>query len=81
MIQVKIKVFAVLKDYFNTEFELSGEFSNILDVEKALLEKVPTCSPILRVSRYAIDNTIISDKTHFIKDNDLIFVFPPSSGG
>jgi len=80
MISIKIKVFAVLKTYFEQEFVLEGDFSTILDVEKALLEKSPSAAPVLCLSRYALENTFVAISQP-IKDHDYLYVMPPSSGG
>lgn len=77
---IKIKVFAVLKTYYEQEFVLEGAFETIEDVEKELLKKNPEAAPVLRLSRYALDNSFVST-SQSIKNHDYIYVMPPSSGG
>ena len=77
---VKIKVFAVLKTYFEQEFVLEGDFETISDLEKALLQKNPDAAPVLRLSRYAVSSTFV-DNSQPINNHDFVYVMPPSSGG
>ena len=80
MSKIEIQVFAVLKDYFKPNFELSiSEFT--IETLKAELEKLnPSSSKILQACRFAVNENFISHD-YKLKENDKVAIIPPSSGG
>ena len=78
---IKIKVFAAMKDFFEPEFEMEvpsqisvGDLSNILMIRQ------PFVLPVLSKSRVAINENFVGPD-HFIKEDDHVYILPPSSGG
>jgi molybdopterin synthase sulfur carrier subunit len=80
MSKVYIKVFAVLKDHLDEEFTISKSLSSIADLKKELSIINPTIQNLLESCRFAVDNSFI-DNTFQLKENDTVYIMPPSSGG
>jgi molybdopterin synthase sulfur carrier subunit len=77
---MKIQVFAVLKDYFDKEFELSDDIYDIASLQNHLSHLNTEADGVLKISRFAVHNEFV-DQNYAIKQNDTICIFPPSSGG
>ncbi len=75
-----IQVFAVLKEHFDKEFELSEDINDITSLQKHLSGLNTEAGGILKISRFAVNNEFV-DQNYTIKQNDTICIFPPSSGG
>lgn len=78
---MKIHVFASLKDYMPTEFELDvSSVKNIVGVRELLKSKFPQAQELLNACRYSSETEMLSveqEITHY----ENLFVIPPSSGG
>jgi molybdopterin synthase sulfur carrier subunit len=80
-VKVRIQVFAALKKFFETEFEIEiPDHSTGAVLHKHLLEKNPQSLDLLNVSNFAVGDSIISLETE-INPAEKVFVLPPSSGG
>jgi len=77
---MKIQVFAVLKDHFDKEFELSEDIKDIASLKNYLSHQNAEADGILQISRFAVHNEFVN-LDYAIKQNDTICIFPPSSGG
>ncbi|MDX2189720.1 MAG: MoaD/ThiS family protein [Bacteroidota bacterium] len=77
---VKIKVFAVLKDYFPEEFEATLEKNTCQGIIEALSQLNPSSASILTSCRFAIGDSFINQSFQ-IPNQSTLFVIPPSSGG
>ena len=77
---MKIQVFAVLKDYFDKEFELSDDIANIASLQSHLVRLNAQAEGILQICRFAVHDEFV-DHDYTITNNDTICIFPPSSGG
>jgi molybdopterin converting factor small subunit len=79
--KIKIKVFAAMKDFFDPEFEMEvPEEVSIADLFNILMIKQPFVLPVLTKSRVAIDENFVGTD-YYLKENDYVFILPPSSGG
>ncbi len=78
--QMKIHVFGGLKDYFTSEFDLTGIVRNTDELKAALLVINGQAGPLLSACRFAIADGFI-DNEFKLNENDIIVVIPPSSGG
>ncbi|RYE04237.1 MAG: MoaD/ThiS family protein [Sphingobacteriaceae bacterium] len=77
---MKIEVFAVLKDYFDKEFQLESSAKNITELKQQLVLQNPEAANVLELCRFAVhDEFVNSDFT--LNPNDNITIIPPSSGG
>ena len=78
---MNIKVFAVLKDYFDKEFVVNGvERPSVSSLRAYLSAKNASAQGVLQLCRFAVDNEFVEDD-HKLSDDDTICIFPPSSGG
>lgn len=77
---MKIEVFAVLKDHFDKEFELSDNITNVAQLQQHLSHLNLAASGILKLCRFAVHNEFV-DQNYTLNNNDTICIFPPSSGG
>lgn len=81
MMNIRIKTFAVLKNYFQEEIELQVDpGSNILDILERLDKLNPKANHVLSHSLFALDEEMV-DKTARLKEGDLLCILPPVSGG
>ncbi|RKR84820.1 molybdopterin synthase sulfur carrier subunit [Mucilaginibacter gracilis] len=77
---MKIQVFAVLKDYFDKEFELGGDVADVASLQQKLIALNTDAAGILKICRFAVHDEFV-DQNYSLKNNDTICIFPPSSGG
>lgn len=77
---MKIQMFAVLKDYFEKEFELTGNIKNTTSLIERLSESNPAATGMLNICRFAVNDEFI-DNTFQFKEDDTICIIPPASGG
>lgn len=75
-----IEVFAVLKDYFQKEFQLQSSAKNISELKLQLTLQNPEAANVLDLCRFAVHDEFV-DQNFTINPNDTISVIPPSSGG
>lgn len=79
--RVRIRVFAVLKDYFQSEFELDlPEGALTRDVLEKLVELNPRGEEALECCRLAVGEDLV-DAGHPLTEGDQVSLLPPSSGG
>ena len=78
--ELNIRVFAVLKDYLEEEFTIEVSDNTVEGLKNQLILKNPEIQNILHSCRFAVNNVFISDSSSF-KQNDTIYIIPPSSGG
>ncbi|SHE50821.1 MoaD/ThiS family protein [Pedobacter caeni] len=77
---MRIQVFAVLKDFFKKEFELSANISNIADLRRYLSLENPNAAMVLNRCRFAVQDEFVTDQYPLTGDEHIV-VIPPSSGG
>ena len=77
---MKIQVFAVLKDYFDREFELHDNITDAASLRERLVQQNPSAAAILSICRFAVNDEFIDNDFQF-KENDTIYIIPPGSGG
>jgi molybdopterin synthase sulfur carrier subunit len=77
---MKIEVFAALKDYFDSEFEITANASSIEAVKAILVNLQPSAIDILNRCRFAVNDEFI-DNDFQLQESDTISIIPPSSGG
>jgi molybdopterin converting factor small subunit len=74
-----VKVFAILKEYYQELFELKG-ITTVAQLKDHLLYKNPGAENIIKTSRYARNDHFI-DLNTIVEEHETIYVLPPSSGG
>lgn len=78
---IKVSVFAGLKEFFAPEFELEvPEASNISDLVTILVQKKSPAGTLLNKCRFAVEQEFVS-ADYSIINNDHVYLLPPSSGG
>lgn len=77
---MKIQVFAILKDYFDSEFALDTLPENISELKEVLCKLNPEAEAVLDISRFAVQDEFI-ESDYRLQANDTIIIIPPSSGG
>ena len=77
---MQVAVYAVLKDYFDSSFELNHPVGTISEVKEKLLQINPKAASLLNLSRFAVNDEIVGDDFK-INAHDLISILPPASGG
>lgn len=75
-----IEVFAVLKDYFQKEFEIAAHLGTVADLRQHLADVNPASADILSICRFAVQDEFVMDE-YRLTENDRVIVIPPSSGG
>ena len=78
--KMKIQVFAVLKDYFDREFELDNDITDVASLQQHLSQLNTGAQGILQICRFAVHDEFV-DQSYILTKNDTICIFPPSSGG
>lgn len=77
---MKIQVFALLKDYFKTEFELTENLPTI-DLLKAHLSTMePAVKHLLDKCRFAVNDEFVTND-YALTSHETVCIIPPSSGG
>lgn len=77
---MKIQVFAVLKDYFEKEFELTGNVKNTSSLITRLSDDKPAAAGLLNICRFAVKDEFI-DNNYQLEEDDTVCIIPPASGG
>lgn len=77
---MKIEVFAILKEYFDKEFEIKDPLKTIEELRAHLVFLNPASSNVLKICRFAVHDEFVAD--HYqLTGSDNVVVIPPSSGG
>ena len=77
---MKIHVYAGLKDYFQSEFELREEVANTDELRAALTQINGDAGPLLSTCRFAVEEGFIGNEFK-LNAHDTVVIIPPSSGG
>ena len=77
---MKVQVFAVLKEYFDKEFEVDASIADASDLRNFLIHSKPETKNILHNCRFAVNDEFV-DMNYKLNPNDTITIIPPSSGG
>ncbi len=80
MSKIQIQVFAVLKDYFKPNFELSIQESTVEELKIELERLNPNSKKILKACRFSVNENFVSHDYN-LKEYDRVAIIPPSSGG
>lgn len=77
---MKVQVFAILKDYFDKEFQVQETIPNTGVLKERLIRSNPSAAGILDICRFAVEDEFIDDQ-YQLQENDTIYIIPPGSGG
>ena len=77
---MRVTVYAVLKDYFDSSFIVEEKLSSIKELKNKLEQTKPQAAPVLNACRFAVNDEFVNLEFK-IKADDSISIIPPSSGG
>ena len=77
---MRVTVYAVLKDYFDSSFNLEENLSSVEELKNKLEQIKPQSASVLNASRFAVNDEFVN-LDFKIKEDDSISILPPSSGG
>jgi molybdopterin synthase sulfur carrier subunit len=77
---MRIRVYAILKEHFDSSFDLGGNLSSVEQLKNKLEEIKPQATSILNACRFAVNDEFVN-LDFKIKDDDDISILPPASGG
>ena len=77
---MKVQVFAMLKEYFDGQFEIDAAPDTISALKDRLVTINPGAEGILSVSRFAVHDEFVESE-YLLTESDTVFIIPPSSGG
>jgi molybdopterin synthase sulfur carrier subunit len=75
-----IRVFAMVKEYFDKEFELSGNIGDTEALKNQLVKLNPAAAELLSICRFAVNDEFV-DNLSQLSEHDTICILPPGSGG
>lgn len=77
---MKVQVYAILKEYFEKEFEIKVPVASIQELKQQLLQTQPAAAGTLAACRFAVNDEFIDDNFQ-LQEHDIISIIPPGSGG
>ncbi len=77
---MRILVYASLKEYFDSSFNLGEHPKDISELKEELIQINPAAANTLNLARFAVDDTFINTDYQF-DGTEIISIIPPSSGG
>jgi molybdopterin converting factor small subunit len=79
--KLKIRTYASVKEILgdNIELELEGGIT-IEELRKKIIAMKPEVTGLINICRFAVNETIVNDKTE-IKEDEHVHIIPPASGG
>jgi len=86
MITIKLKFFGVFKDYLNSEIDINlDDLSDLSSLKKfisdnLIITDINFLNDVLIRSVFSDGAVILSDN-YILKQNDIIYLLPPFSGG
>jgi len=77
---MKIYTYAILKDYFDKEFSIDENISNVALLNNFLAQRNPAAKDILAACRFAVKDNFVTNDFE-LQPEDQVHIIPPSSGG
>ena len=78
---MKIHVFAILKDFYSESFEIDGKgIESIEDLKHQLSNINKSATQILESCRFAVNEEFVKGN-YQLKEDEHVYIIPPSSGG
>ena len=77
---MRVTVYAVLKDYFDSSFNVNENISSVEELKNKLEQIKPQSAAVLNASRFAVNDEFVN-LDFKIKEDDSISILPPASGG
>jgi len=77
---MRVTVYAILKDYFDSSFNLEENISSVEELKNKLAQIKPQSAAVLNACRFAVNDEFVN-LDFKIKEDDSISILPPASGG
>ncbi len=77
---MRVTVYAVLKDYFDSSFIVEEKLSSVEELKNKLEQIKPQSAAVLKACRFAVNDEFVN-LDFKIKEDDSISILPPASGG
>ena len=79
--KLKIRTYASVKEMLGESFEIEvNDGCTIEELKKKIVVMNPKIAEMIYICRFAVYESIVSDKTS-IKEDEHVHIIPPSSGG
>ena len=79
--KLKISAYASVKDLLGESFEIEvKDGCTIEDLKKKIVVMNPETAGLLNICRFAVNESIVNEKTE-IKEDEHVHIIPPASGG
>ena len=79
--KLKISTYASVKEMFGGSFEIEVEDGSTIEaLRNKIVQIKPEAAGLIDICRFAVDETIVNDKT-LIKEDEHVHIIPPASGG
>ena len=79
--KLKIRTYASVKEMLGESFEIEvTDGCTIEELKKKIVVMNPKIAEMINICRFAVNESIVSDKTS-IKEDEHVHIIPPSSGG
>ena len=79
--KLKIRTYASVKELLGESFEIEvKDGSTIEDLKKKIVVMNPETAGLLNICRFAVNESIVNEKTE-IKEDEHVHIIPPASGG
>jgi sulfur-carrier protein len=79
--KLKIRTYASVKEIFGESFELEvNDGCTIEELKKRIVLVKPEAAGLINICRFAVNESIVNDKTQ-IKEDEHVHIIPPASGG
>lgn len=77
---IKVELYAILADFFPRELEVPVRLYNIRELKSYLGDLQQEARELLSICRFAVNEVFVAED-YILRNNDVVLVIPPSSGG
>ena len=79
--KLKIRTYASVKEILGDNIELEMERGCTIEgLRKKIISMKPEAAGLINICRFAVNESIVNDKTQ-IKEDEHVHIIPPASGG
>ena len=79
--KLKIRTYASVKEMLGESFEIEvDDGCTVEELKKKIAARNPKTAEMINICRFAVNESIVNDKT-LIKEDEHVHIIPPSSGG
>jgi molybdopterin converting factor small subunit len=79
--KLNIRTYASIKEMLGESFEIEvNDGCTVEELKKKIVVRNPKTAEMINICRFAVNESIVNDKT-VIKEDEHVHIIPPSSGG